>query len=299
MHNPFFSIIIPTYNRAHLLVATLNSILNQTFTNYEVLIIDDGSTDGTQIFVSDYIHKHQLKTWSYYYKKNEERGAARNHGVLKARATYITFLDSDDHIYADHFEKAYRFILEEGMPEIIHQAYEFKNASNGSCRPVGYPRAKYLNAALLRGNCLSNFGLFLQRSIACKFMFKEDRAFSGSEDWLLWLKLAARYPIFFNAYVSGCLVEHEQRSVLHFNANQLLYRAQTLLQELKADLVFINKFSLKAAYRVYAHMLTYAALHLAFEKKRPLAIKLFLKGIIVAPSELFTRRTLAIIKHLF
>ena len=77
MDNPFFSIVIPTYNRAHLLEATLNSILNQTFTDFEVLIIDDGSTDGTQTLVNNFITKHALKQWFYFYKKNEERGAAQ------------------------------------------------------------------------------------------------------------------------------------------------------------------------------------------------------------------------------
>ena len=65
-----FSIIIPTYNRAHLILDTLNSIRNQSFIDYELIIIDDGSTDNTKEVVANYIVECGFKNWYYYYKTN-------------------------------------------------------------------------------------------------------------------------------------------------------------------------------------------------------------------------------------
>jgi glycosyltransferase involved in cell wall biosynthesis len=73
---PYFSIIIPSFNRAHLIGHTLQSVLNQTFTSFEVLVVDDGGTDGTK----DVVEKLNNGRIRYYKKNNGERGAARNFG---------------------------------------------------------------------------------------------------------------------------------------------------------------------------------------------------------------------------
>lgn len=92
---PRFTIIIPTYNRASFLTKAIESVMNQTFQNWELLIIDDGSTDNTKEIIGDYISKDsRIK---YFYQENAERSAARNHGIDKARGEWICFLDSDDY----------------------------------------------------------------------------------------------------------------------------------------------------------------------------------------------------------
>lgn len=88
---PFFSVIIPTYNRAALLREALDSVLGQTFSNYEVIVADDGSTDDTPAVVSSYGNKiHFLR------QANQGPGAARNLGAQQATGEYLAFLDSDD-----------------------------------------------------------------------------------------------------------------------------------------------------------------------------------------------------------
>ena len=100
--NPFFSIIIPTYNRANFIFLTLTSVLNQICKNYEVIIVDDGSTDNTEEVVQGFIKNNNLIYFHYYQKVNEERGVARNYGIKKAKGQWITFLDSDDLFYPNH-----------------------------------------------------------------------------------------------------------------------------------------------------------------------------------------------------
>jgi glycosyltransferase involved in cell wall biosynthesis len=88
---PLFSVVIPTYNRADLIVETLASVAAQECTDYEVLVVDDGSTDNTREVLATFGHGVRLLT-----QANKGPGPARNLGTLHARGDYIAFLDSDD-----------------------------------------------------------------------------------------------------------------------------------------------------------------------------------------------------------
>ena len=92
---PVVSVIVPTYNRAHVLPRALRSVTKQTYTDYEVIVVDDGSTDATADVVSELA---DLRGRVRYVKVDRNRGAAaaRNRGIDEARGTYIAFLDADD-----------------------------------------------------------------------------------------------------------------------------------------------------------------------------------------------------------
>ena len=294
-----FSIIIPTYNRAHLILNTLDSVQNQYFVDFELIIIDDGSTDNTKEVVADYISNHQVKNWHYYYKINEERGAARNFGIKKAKGSWITFLDSDDVFNNNHLYLASNFVAENSDAQVFHSAYEFRNQKEELIRKVVYPNNENLNHAILNGNLFSCFGVFLKSVIFNEIRFEEDRALSGSEDWLLWLKVSARYNIHFQRQISGCMIQHDERSVLSFSEDKLLTRTYLLVNKLIEDKVFIEKYGKKVIYKIHGHMLTYSALHILLSGNKRKAIKLYLKGLKQSPTELLTIRTLAFFKHLF
>ena len=98
MKKPFFSIIIPTYNRAKTILSTIQSVLNQSFHNWELLIIDDGSTDNTKSLIKSFIDKRII----YIYQENSERSEARNNGIVNAKGDYICFIDSDDLFHKNH-----------------------------------------------------------------------------------------------------------------------------------------------------------------------------------------------------
>jgi glycosyltransferase involved in cell wall biosynthesis len=298
MNNFLFSIIIPTYNRANLIVDTLDSILNQIFKDFEVIIIDDGSTDDTREIVESYIYDNGLKNWYYFYKINKERGAARNFGIEKAKGQWITFLDSDDIFYNNHLSIASEFIFKNGEITVFHSAYEFRNQKHKLIRKVNYPKNGNINDAVLKGNLLSCFGIFIKKEVIHELKFNEERNLSGSEDWLLWLKIAARYKIDFQSKISGCMIQHDERSVLNFSEDKLLSRCNLLVNKLYEDKIFIEKFGEKAIRKIYAHMLTYSALHVLLSNKKKSAMKLFFKGLKYSTSEFFKMRTLAIFKYL-
>lgn len=93
---PFFSIIIPSYNRASLIQNAINALVNQTFRDFEVIIVDDGSVDQTAIIVQPIIQ--QFPFVKYFYQDNKGVCAARNKGAVNASGEYLLFLDSDDSV---------------------------------------------------------------------------------------------------------------------------------------------------------------------------------------------------------
>jgi len=99
------SIIIPTYNRAHCISSTINSALNQTYPNIEIIVVDDGSNDGTAEAVSDFGSKI-----SYFYKQNGGVSSARNFGITKSSGELIAFLDSDDIWLPEKLEKQVTYL---------------------------------------------------------------------------------------------------------------------------------------------------------------------------------------------
>ncbi len=99
---PFFSVIICTYNRANLLCRALDSLLTQTYRNFEVLIIDDGSTDDTYTIIKEYFNNDF--SIRYFYHKNRGMPFSRNAGILAAAGNFVSFLDSDDEYAPNHLE---------------------------------------------------------------------------------------------------------------------------------------------------------------------------------------------------
>ena len=115
MNNLLFSIIIPTYNRAKFITKTINSFLKQKYQNFEIIIIDDGSTDETKKLINQFDDR-RIK---YYFQLNSERGIARNYGFSKSKGDYINFFDSDDLAYDNHLSSAFE-ILSSKKLDIFH-----------------------------------------------------------------------------------------------------------------------------------------------------------------------------------
>jgi len=292
---PKFSIVIPTYNRAAHIAQTIQSVLTQTTDSLEIIVVDDGSTDNTESIVRS-IADDRL----YYYKKeNGERGAARNFGTRKSKAEYVTFLDSDDLWLPGHLDSAMELIGAKKGIKIFHLGYKIENAQGKQIKSYEYVPNGDFNRYLLRGNYMSCMGVFLENSVANAHPFSENRALSGSEDWLLWLQLAARYPIAFSTKITGLMIEHENRSVNNFNEKDLSDRINILYNALKKDTAFLKFYGKKAAETVKAHMQTYAGLHLVMSGKKMQGWWVYLKGVSNRPGELLKRRTLGLIKQTF
>lgn len=124
---PKFSIILPTYNRAHLLSTAIESVIAQSVKNWELIIIDDGSTDNTKELVFSFQDSRIL----YGHQENKGRSTARNAGLHNARGIWICFLDSDDWYLEDHLESFEKGMEENPQAEIFKTGVTFRK-ENGA-----------------------------------------------------------------------------------------------------------------------------------------------------------------------
>ncbi|WP_262370105.1 glycosyltransferase family 2 protein [Dictyoglomus thermophilum] len=122
---PEVSIIIPTYNRERLLPRAIESVRRQTYKNWELLIIDDRSTDNTEILVKKYI---SLDDRIIYLKNERKKGpaGARNFGILNSKGKYIAFLDSDDEWSEIHLEESIDVLKNYDIKVSLHYGQQLK-----------------------------------------------------------------------------------------------------------------------------------------------------------------------------
>ncbi len=109
---PKVSVIVPVYNVEKYLKRCINSILNQTLQDIEIIFVDDGSTDSSKIIIEEKLNLYREKI-KYYYKENGGLSSARNYGIPYARGEYIAFLDSDDYIEPTMYEEMYNVAKKE------------------------------------------------------------------------------------------------------------------------------------------------------------------------------------------
>ena len=119
---PFISVIIPSFNRARLIGRALNSLLAQTFTDAEFIVIDDGSKDSTREVVAEYLALDPRI--SYVHTPNLGLPGARNLGITHSKGAYITFLDSDDEYLRGHLEARALMLREHPEIELLHGGVE-------------------------------------------------------------------------------------------------------------------------------------------------------------------------------
>jgi glycosyltransferase involved in cell wall biosynthesis len=157
---PFFSVIITTYNRSTLLKRALNSLIAQTETDWEAIIVDDGSTDDTASLIKPYMENDsRIK---YVYQKNAGYAMAKNTGIFLSKGKFITFLDSDDEYALTHLEKRKVILMNNPKIEFLH----------GGIKVIGsqyVPDRFDLNKVVHLSDCEIGGTFFIKREIAVSF----------------------------------------------------------------------------------------------------------------------------------
>ncbi len=291
--NPLFSIIIPTYNRANFIRRAISSVLNQTFQNFEIIVVDDGSTDNTREIVSLIDNIKIL----YFHKVNEERSIARNYGITKSTGEYISFLDSDDVLYMNHLEIANNNIQRLKNPEILHLDYEFRDES-GKVISRGAKLPDLLNDHLLGNSQIGVLGVFIRRDIAMLHPFLAYRRAIVGEDLYLWLVLASRYPFHHVSKVTSVIELHEGRSLNIRDGLKFLKSTLLIIKNLSKDDEFIKYYSRSRANYFFAKNLIQVALIYAEQAQHKWACKLLSTGVNYSWRIIFNRTFLATIRAL-
>lgn len=207
----FLSVVVPTYNRAYLIENTLTHILSQECDDFEVIIIDDGSTDNTaevvKPFLSEKVHYHKIL--------NSERGAARNRGTELAKGKYVNWFDSDDEMLPNHVDTLKKLVEQNDESEVFATSFMLK-LENNSLRPIKKDYSwfhKKRKNFLIEGNFYACNSVIVRKDIALLNPFIEDRKLCISEDYELWLRLSAQFPIISSQKITSYLIQHDQRSV--------------------------------------------------------------------------------------
>ena len=293
--SPVFSIIIPTYNRGHLLSATLNSVLSQKFENFEVIIIDDGGTDETEKLIKE-LDDDRLK---YFWKENGERGAARNFGIAQSEGKYITFLDSDDLLFPHHLEVANTTISTHPDILIFRQAFEIWDDANNKVKSNSIIKGETVNKSLIEGNALACLGVFLKKHIAEKYQFDPTYTFAGTEDYELWVRIANDLKIKNSMEITARLIDHPQRSVNNQKkVDNLIFRIQYLIDSIGKKTNKLENWPDKPWRTFLSFRYSYIALHAAIEGLKMISVNFLIKSLLTRPAFFFTKRNLVIIKIL-
>lgn len=191
----FFSIIITTYNRADLLATAIESVLNQSFSDFELLIIDDGSTDNTKELVGS-IQKKDSRI-KFHYQHNQERSVARNNGISYAQGEYICFLDSDDRYENNHLESLHEEINKVNKP-IGMFVCNVSRMQEGKKEKVPFDSAEnYKNN--VEFILLSKESVIPARVCLHHLILKEYRfnpSINISEDAELFTRILSKYPLY-------------------------------------------------------------------------------------------------------
>lgn len=202
------SIIVPTYNRGNLIARTIESILSQKSSNFELIIVDDGSTDDTELVVSNYLNERV----HYFKVENGERGRARNIGTQKSKGKYLNWFDSDDILLDFHVSEIEKVVEKENYPPIITIEHEIRDADLNFISKSDFINTDTTDL-LIHGNYLACNSVIVKRDIALENPFIEDRKMSASEDYELWLRLKSQYPFYHHPICTSYLIQHEGRSV--------------------------------------------------------------------------------------
>ncbi len=192
------SIVLPTYNRANSILRAVESVLSQTYPEFELLIIDDGSTDNTGQVISE-IRDERVR----YFEQPVNRGvsAARNEGIRLAAYDYIAFQDSDDFWLPDKLEKQMKVFTEKPEAGLVYCTLEGTRA-DGTRIVMPSPsmpmadKAGNIYERLLKGNIIGAPAAVVRRACLEKVGIF-DETLQCLEDWELFLRIAKEYEIGF------------------------------------------------------------------------------------------------------
>ncbi len=210
---PNVSVIIPTYNSAKFLPETIESVLGQTYQDFELIIIDDGSTDHTKEVIASYLKDHPQKI-KYFYQKNSGVSAARNHGMQAAKGSFIAIIDSDDLWFPGRLMEGMKMmdahpnvgLVHSNVINITEEGKPFNIISRNKKFLSGYI-SDYI--FLRKADILCPTVLFRKECCDRLGGFDHNLATLGCEDRELWIRIAKQYEI---AFIDKPLAYYRVRS---------------------------------------------------------------------------------------
>jgi glycosyltransferase involved in cell wall biosynthesis len=235
-----FSVVIPTYNRATLILETLESVFLQRYRNFEIIVVDNHSSDNTEEVLSPLVQTGRIRYIRH--DQNYERSKSRNTGLQHATGDYVTFLDSDDFLYPDCLQDAAAYATAHPDIKVFHNKYELVNDRREVVYRFRFPSLNNQYKALATGNFLSCIGGFIHRDIYSNIRFNEDPRMIGSEDYEIWFDILAQHKVGRIDKINAGIREHPARSVHTGVYDNIAYQKAYLIEKIKKNQVLFSSF---------------------------------------------------------
>jgi len=212
--DPLVSVVVPAFNAESTIAMTLQSVISQTYSNVEIVLVDDGSTDGTADIVARL--RSRNVPIRYEYQPNRGVAAARNLGIAVARGEFIATLDADDLWHPAKLQRQVERMIEAGSDTAM--VYSWCSWVDENGKTIAYAPPKAVEGAILPYLCLGDIvlscsnGLFRTDALRAIGGFDETlraRGAQGCEDWKLYMEIGARHRI---AVVRDYLVRYRRSS---------------------------------------------------------------------------------------
>jgi glycosyltransferase involved in cell wall biosynthesis len=272
-HDTFFSVVIPTYNRGDLILKTLTTVRSQTYSHYEIIVVDDCSTDNTEEILAPYLRAGSLRYVKH--DRNYERASARNTGMEIARGDFLTFLDSDDLMYPTNLEDAAEYVKANPEMKVFHNLYELVAENNKLLCRYDYPALDDPLLAITGGNFLACIGDFIHREIYERYRFDTDPIMVGTEDWDFWLRVLADYNPGRIDKINSGVVQHDGRGIYQLDIRKMRPRYVHLIKKISHD-PHLNSIYRDYLSRLEAGSLLYTATHANLTRHHSEALKCLL-----------------------
>ena len=245
----FFSVIIPLYNKENFIENTIQSVLSQTFADFEVLVINDGSTDKSE----EKVLQFKDSRIQYYSKENEGVSIARNFGIEKAQFDYITFLDADDYWYPDFLKVMHEYCTQFIKQKVFTAAIEIETskkifpAQYSIKKTADFEFVNYFKASKKETVICTSCAVFNKKVFEKIGVF--DPKIKSGQDTDLWIRIGLVYPVLFSWKILARYVYDENS--LSKNSNFLNAKMDfskfTELEKTNSELKYfldLNRFSL-------------------------------------------------------
>jgi len=229
---PFFSVIIPLYNKENYIKDTINSVINQSFADFEVIIVNDGSTDKSLIKASQ-INDRRITIIN---QKNSGAPIARNNGISSAKAKYIALIDADDFWHQNHLlelKKLIEIFPSAGLYCNNYQIYYTKEVVRPANFNFDYKKDclivdDFFKASVTNSVAWTSAVGFTKEKFVAVGGF--NTKLNTAQDLDLWIKMALKYDVVFNPTITMSYIFHAHNSLSKNEYNDIRYE-------------FINNFS--------------------------------------------------------
>jgi len=279
------SVVIPSFNRAHMIADALDSIAGQTYRPVEIIVVDDGSEDNTEKTVADWKTAHEQDgelSVSYVKQPNQGGNVARNRGIREASGDFIAFLDSDDLWHPAKLEKQIAVMNENDEIGAVYSGLQQVELESGAVvekMTRTYPQGKIL-AQMLIHDVTSPTSTYVVRRDVFEKVGCFDVDLQARQDWDMWIRVSAAYSI---GCVPDALVDFRDHSGPRTFSNpdkeiQAYYKIMEKYADLRAGCPMFVRQAAKASF--YRRM---GRVHLHYKQERLQALFFYLKAILVWP----------------